>query len=688
MPGAVPCASTNPMPVAASEPPRPWEGEVSTVSWPGDHLKRIRVRGGASLLLPRSACVTEGNTVRMDTQGRAWLIGPGGRAVVQLAPCYWAEDRVQVGDLDLRLVVKEVTEADEFEAYRSLTRFHYRDETLFGRTARLIVRSFHPLYPEVIGYVELTSPFYMNKARSRFLDAPFKHSGVQWDAWDLSAQKRHIHRVVRIARCVVYPEFRGLGLGRRLVAHASRFARTRWQAGTLKPLFLEISADMLRFVPFAEAAGMTWIGETEGNLARVATDMGYLLRNRDRVDEGTILDPETHGIVQSQVNRMKRAADLMKELGLSLEAFVERLSGLATSTDLTEVDQFRDLLSLPKPTYLMGLTPAVDAWVHARAEALGLDAAREHWQPAITRPDSPIVVEQVSLTRRSEVLPTARTVEVQRAFGISDGPVEHRVLKDVSLRLSPGEVLLVTGASGSGKSSLLDALQGRVQPTSGHLALPPAARIGTLQPLPSEAPLIEYFSGSGVGVSAALELLGWVGLSDAFVYLKRFGELSAGQQYRAMLGGVLARGENVWVADEFCANLDPITAGVVASRAQQLARRVGAMLIAATAHADNILTALSPDWVLQLTSATESRLVRGQDYVTLTASPRRRFEIPTLRTTPETLTALREGASADLASSVPRPTLAYLRTAGDWEPALLIPTPGGTGSTATRLGAG
>lgn len=620
-------------------PAEPYEGQVSRVTWVGDHLKQIHIENGHTLLLPRSACVTEGNVVRIDEGGSAWLVAAEG-GLVQLAPSYWAEDFVRVGNLRLNFVVKEITEADEYNAYRSLTRFHYRDESLFGRTARLIVRNFHPLYPSVIGYIELTSPFYMNKARSRFLDAPFDFGGVSWDTWDLQAQKHHIHRIVRIARCVVYPEFRGLGLGRRLVDQACEFARTRWQSGTLKPLFIEISADMLRFVPFAEAAGMTWIGETEGNLARVAKDMGYLLRNRERVNGRAILDPEAHGIVQSQVNRMNRAAALLDELGISYEQLVERLTALAADADPAEIDIFRQLLSLPKPTYLMGLTPEADAWVQVRSQALGLAAQRERWRPQVRALSGEIAVVSLNVTRSSISGRTPSTSEVQRAFGLGDGPVCHPVLSGVSFRVQPGEVLLVTGASGSGKSTLLDVLRGGVTPGEGDLRLPVDTQMETLRPICCDTPLIEHFSAQGVG--AALELLGWVGLSDAFVYLKRFDELSAGQQYRAMLAGLLYSGANVWVADEFCSNLDPVTAAVVADRAQQLARRLGVIFIVATAHPEHVLSALRPDRVLQLTTATETRLIAGEEYRRLLRPVQRRYMVPELAVNSETITTLQE----------------------------------------------
>jgi ABC-type phosphate/phosphonate transport system ATPase subunit/ribosomal protein S18 acetylase RimI-like enzyme len=562
---------------------------------------------------------------RVGVRGEdAWLDGPDGP--VTLTPCYWAEERIRVGHLDLGFIVKEITEADEFDSYRGLTQHHYRDEALFGRTARLIVRNFHPLYPRVIGYIELTSPFYMNKARTRFLDAPFTDGHVSWDRWDMTTQKQHVHRIVRIARCVVYPEFRGLGLGKRLVDHACRFARNRWQAATVKPLFIEISADMLRFVPFAEAAGMTWIGETEGNLARVARDMEYLLRNRDRVNQRTILDPETHGIVHNQVNRMNRAAALAERLGLTTDELIVRLEGLASpGGSAEEVDRFRELLSLPKPTYIMGLSPAAKEFVHARAAALGLTAERPRWRPAVHPIQEALSLGSVTVTRGSASDRTPLTDEVQRAFSLSESVMEHPVLRDVSVRVPAGKVVLISGPSGSGKSTVLEVFLGRVELSGGTFTSPPNAKVGSLAPLETRKPLIEIFGAAGAG--PALELLGWVGLSDAFVFLKRFDELSAGQQYRAELAALLSTQANVWIADEFCANLDPITANVVADRAQRLARRLGAVLVVATSQPENILQALRPDLVLQLSTATESAIFSGCTYRQVLGQRSRRYGI-------------------------------------------------------------
>jgi ABC-type ATPase with predicted acetyltransferase domain len=56
-----------------------------------------------------------------------------------------------------------------------------------------------------------------------------------------------------------------------------------------------------------------------------------------------------------------------------------------------------------------------------------------------------------------------------------------------------------------------------------------------------------------------------VGLSEAFVYLRPYRLLSRGQQYRARLAALTLGSASVWLMDEFCADLDPFTARVVAS---------------------------------------------------------------------------------------------------------------------------
>ena len=530
-----------------------------------------------------------------------------------LSPAYSARDHIQIGSLKLGLIIKEITEQDEIDAYQALTAFHYRERPLFGRTARLVVRCFHPVYPKIIGYVELSTPFYVNKSRAAVLDRPFANGILKWDRWDKDTARRAINSVVRIARCVVYPEFRGVGLGQKLVLHAMEFARTHWQVGSLKPYFIEISAGMLRYVPFAEKAGLHFIGETQGNLNRVATDLEYLLRNRDRVKSRQIVKEESLGIVDQQVARMDRATKLMEANGWSAEELVRKLRRVRYAASLKDLSLLGNILSLPKPTYMGGLNEEAEQFIQEGVRQLKLESPAYFHKPCIKPLSEPILIEGLSIAHSSKVRRSRSTAAVEHAFGISPDAIEHPLIKDLSFVLEPGQIAMVVGPSGSGKTTLLNHIHGAVLKKLPEIKVPQDCRAGVFEKIRSKRPLIDAINGHDV--HAALQLLGLVALSDAFVYLKRFDGLSAGQQYRAMLAHLLSADCNLWLADEFCVNLDPVSANCVASRLGALVRELKAILVVATPHPDVIAAALMPDLVIRLSTAWDSEVVSGRDFL-------------------------------------------------------------------------
>ena len=603
-------------------------------------LKEVNLDDGTTLLLPRSAWVAEGDHVQLQDDS-AWVVCKNGQS--QIFPNYAAREQLRVGGLDLEFLIKEITEPEEFTAYQSLTQFHYRSRTLYGRTSPLIVRNFHPIYPKVIGYIELTSSFYMNKARNTILNAPFQANNISWEVWDKNTGRRYIHIIARIARCVVYPEFRGLGLGQLMIKHAVEFARERWHIAGFKPYFLEISADMLKFVPFAQKAGMVFIGETEGNLKRVARDMAYLLQNKERVQKGEIVKKEDIlGIVDKQVSRMKGAIRLMEQQNWSHEELVARLEKLSTTSVLRDFNLFHDIVSLPKPTYLKGLIPEAETFLQKRVAEIAPKNGYVSPPLKLEPTNGNIAFQNISLTHQSRVRRTQQTHAIQQAFGISPDDICHKVVHNLSLTLNPGEVVLITGPSGCGKTTLLDLLAQKGHPgVAGDCSWPDNYHPGVFAPINSQKPLISLLSKQDI--RSSLYLMGLVGLSDAFVYLKRFDELSNGQQYRAQLAQLIASGCNVWLADEFCANLDPVTANVVADRLQRIARQLQSVLIVASSQPEIFAAALRPDQVIHLTTAWEHRVMSGSEFIRSFQKSSNSFAAPTLPIAAEYLPAIRKG---------------------------------------------
>lgn len=170
---------------------------------------------------------------------------------------------------------------------------------------------------------------------------------------------------------------------------------------------------------------------------------------------------------------------------------------------------------------------------------------------------------------------TPRTIKVAESFGlgISDEHL-HTLYDDFELHLTEGDVVYITGDSGSGKSVLLEAIRQDLQDE--------AVSIQDL-PEPEEKPIIDTI---GTSFKNALKLLGKVGLNDAYLFLRPYHQLSEGQRYRYRLAQLINSGKKYWLCDEFLSTLDRTTAKIVAHNIQRQARKNHATLIVATTHND------------------------------------------------------------------------------------------------------
>lgn len=189
---------------------------------------------------------------------------------------------------------------------------------------------------------------------------------------------------------------------------------------------------------------------------------------------------------------------------------------------------------------------------------------------------------------QTRVQRTDRVLEVAEAFGIGLEDKEFVVFDHLELEIPQGSVVYITGQSGGGKSVALRELAAMMAAEGKHVINLDHVQL-------EDKPLIDQI---GKDTNDAIRLLSIAGISDAYLYVRKPGELSDGQRYRFRLAKAIESGAKVWVADEFLAILDRTTAKVIAYSLQKHARREGATLMVATTHTDMVAD-LSPDLTIE-----------------------------------------------------------------------------------------
>lgn len=179
---------------------------------------------------------------------------------------------------------------------------------------------------------------------------------------------------------------------------------------------------------------------------------------------------------------------------------------------------------------------------------------------------------------------STRASLVMDHFGIDFEQGAHVIARDLEIPLQAGEIVLFTGESGSGKSSLMRAAAGELSRQQ--------ARVINLDDLTwNERVLVDLLP---LPLEESLQLLVSCGLGEAHLMLRTPAELSDGQRYRFRLALALSQRPDWVVADEFTATLDRRLARTIAFNLSKIASRNGVGFLLATTHED-VITDLSAD---------------------------------------------------------------------------------------------
>jgi len=196
---------------------------------------------------------------------------------------------------------------------------------------------------------------------------------------------------------------------------------------------------------------------------------------------------------------------------------------------------------------------------------------------------------------------------------MSGGPYETHALDDVSLTINDGEFVGLIGHTGSGKSTLVQHLNGLLLPSSGKITVDGLdlaqkgadrravrRKVGLVFQYPENQLFEETvekdiaFGPKNLGLDDAeiarrvRDAMRKVALDYDALHERSVFELSGGQMRRVAIAGVLAMEPRTLVLDEPCAGLDPRGREEILGLIRELHRQSGTTIVMVSHSMDDV----------------------------------------------------------------------------------------------------
>lgn len=532
---------------------------------------------------------------------------------IPVTPAWKKTYHVDIGDLKVSITFKEIETEEELKQYKTLEKFHYRGGGGAGRIVPLIGFTEKWDMPHVLGFIELSSCMIANTARRNAFDAPFQDIDIGWYKWDRETSSKYSKIICRVSRFVIHPEVRNLNLTSKFLNAAKEYAKYRWHYGEMKPRFLEITADMLRFYNFLQHSDFLYLGETQGNEHRLTKDMRYLVTKSLSEDGKDAMPKGGGGIMSLQRGYAMKILKYMNTKDISLHKIIEDLQLEPGKLDQDMWEQLHGVVRRPKPTYAMGLTDNAHNFLKDRYEKLfqsdkKIDKRSQNDISCIT-------IKNIQVHARSSISQTTQARLLQDAFGFVGQEFSQEIVSCDGFKIKSGEITFVCGASGSGKSLFLEAISSIIENRrknfkdiyiQGESDL--HSKVTKLPELSAEKTPLDYMGQ--YNFEEIFSICSKCGLAEPQLFVRNIKTLSSGQYYRLQIALAFLMKPNLICIDNFCEPLDRFTTIAVCNGLKKLAKYINTAIIISSSAYERIRTNLEFDQEIILRRSTKATCKR------------------------------------------------------------------------------
>jgi len=466
---------------------------------------------------------------------------------VKVCPPYERKEFIYIYPHKFELIFRERKNQEDWNKVKELERFHYRGkglEKIVGRRTVLIAEMKHF---GIAGFGVLSSSVAVAGPRFKLLETNFKEqmtTGL-------------INRIVRIPRIVIHPELRGMHLGVLIAKHMVNFTKQYWDINHYSPIMIEVIAAMTEYHKFFEKAGFIKIGYTKGYKGKAIIP---------KYGNGSFAQRDP-----SEYNFM--------------------------------INQSR------KPYFIYPLNTEIRKKIGINKNFYSINIIQKN-----TKIKTPLEFKDLSLQYKIKNGSTARTNIIKEVFGVDSEQAFSQVIRNFSLKIEPGDVVMFTGASGSGKSTILRLLTTKMSILRNTIKWSgsfPKINDNNIESLSINfnysLALIDQLRISK-DISESIALLNFVGLTEAYLYIKKPDQISEGQKYRFAIAKLCDSEKPIWIADEFASTLNPEMSAIVSKGLRKLSYKYGATLILAAPHVNYFIDSLLPNKIIRLSWGTATKI--------------------------------------------------------------------------------